>query len=158
MSGNRKCKAVTCKVRVPANEQFCEDHNSTQLEDDLKFNDNGLLTKMRDALDTGTKYDGGKPDLSLLPKAGLEAAARAFMYGASKYSRNNYKKGMDWSRLVAAALRHLTAWNDGEVMDQESGLNHLDHALACLHMLAFYQEYNVGIDDRYQAVHNPKVD
>lgn len=32
MSGTRRCKAKSCKVRIPSNEQFCEDH--TQVSDE----------------------------------------------------------------------------------------------------------------------------
>jgi hypothetical protein len=96
-----------------------------------------------------TKNDNGKPDLSLVPRAAIEAIGRAMTFGAFKYSRNNWKKGMEWSRLVASCMRHLTAWNDGENQDPESTLNHLDHALACLAMLADYQKTKNGIDNRF---------
>jgi hypothetical protein len=96
----------------------------------------------------GKKFDSGKPPLSLLTRESLEAEARAFEYGARKYDKNNYKKGMEWSRVIDAALRHLTAFNAKEDFDSESGLNHLAHAKACLAMLIFYYENKVGTDDR----------
>ena len=74
--------------------------------------------------------------------------ARALEYGAKKYDRNNYKKGMDWTRVCDAALRHITAWAEGEDVDQESGLNHIAHAQACLAMLSYYITNKVGTDDR----------
>lgn len=96
----------------------------------------------------GTKFDSGKPKLSLLTRESLAAEARAFEYGAKKYDKNNYKKGMAWSRVIDAALRHLTAFNAGESIDSESGLCHLDHAKACLGMLVYYYENKIGKDDR----------
>lgn len=98
--------------------------------------------------DKGVKHDQGKPRLSLLSKESLVAEARAFEYGAIKYDKNNYKKGMEWSRVLDAALRHITAFNSKEDLDQESGLNHLFHAKACLAMLIYYYENKVGTDDR----------
>ncbi len=98
--------------------------------------------------DKGVKYDSGKPPLSILTRESLIAEARAFQYGAKKYDRNNYKKGMEWSRVMDAALRHLMAFNSGESIDSESGLCHLDHAKACLGMLVYYYENKVGTDDR----------
>lgn len=83
----------------------------------------------------GVKHDGGKPDLSLIPRHAAEAIARALMYGEGKYGRNNYLRGFKSYRLVAAALRHIFAWQSGEETDPESGLSHLDHAIACLAML-----------------------
>lgn len=96
----------------------------------------------------GKKYDLGKPDLSLLPKEFLEATAQAFMHGEKKYGRYNYLNGMEWHRLVAAALRHITAFNEGEDFDAESGYSHLGHASACLAMLLTFQNRGLGKDTR----------
>lgn len=98
------------------------------------------------------KYDDEKVDLSILPRAGLDAAARAFMYGAKKYARDNYKQGMKFSRLVSALMRHVTAWNEGEDRDSESGLSHVDHTLACAMMLAYYLANERGTDDRFKPL------
>jgi hypothetical protein len=83
----------------------------------------------------GTKNDAGKPDLSLFPREAIEAGSRAFMFGEKKYARDNWRKGISKERLVAATLRHLFAWKDGELSDPESNLSHLDHAMASLAML-----------------------
>lgn len=96
----------------------------------------------------GTKNDNGKVPLSILTKESLYAEARAFEYGAKKYSRHNYKKGLEWSRIIDACLRHVTAFNSKEDFDKESSLNHLWHAKACLAMLIYYYENKVGKDDR----------
>lgn len=83
----------------------------------------------------GTKNDAGKPDLSLFPREAIEAGSRAFMFGEKKYTRDNWRKGISKERLIAATLRHLFAWKDGELSDPESNLSHLDHAMASLAML-----------------------
>lgn len=97
----------------------------------------------------GVKHDNEKPDLSLLPREFLVATAQAFMHGEAKYGRYNYRLGMDWHRLVAAALRHITAFNEGEDLDPESNYPHLGHAGACLAMLIVYQANNLGKDTRH---------
>lgn len=94
------------------------------------------------------KNDSEKPDLSLIPRPAMEAIARALMFGEKKYHRYNYLKGMEYHRLVAAAMRHLTAWQDGETLDPESGLSHLDHATASLAMLIDMIAKGVGTDTR----------
>jgi hypothetical protein len=73
------------------------------------------------------------------------------MYGAKKYGRYNYLNGMEWTRLIAALDRHVSAFNDGENCDQESGLNHLYHAGACVMMLIEFYEKNLGTDNRYKG-------
>lgn len=97
---------------------------------------------------TGTKHDAGKVDLSLVSKASYDAEAGALMYGEKKYGRHNYTAGFDASRLVAACLRHVTAWNDGEDLDPESGLSHLAHAKACLGMMLHCMELGTLTDNR----------
>ena len=76
----------------------------------------------------GVKHDSGKPDLSLVPLGLVEGCARAMMFGVDKYGRDNWRGGFADSRLLAACLRHVMAYTNGERVDQESGLCHLDHA------------------------------
>lgn len=98
------------------------------------------------------KNDGEKIDLTLVPIEAQEAIARAMMYGAKKYGRGNYRlSGMAWSRLIAACLRHLGTFLYDGSPDPESGLSHLDHALASLAMLAFQAARHPEADDRFAS-------
>lgn len=99
---------------------------------------------------TATKHDAGKPPLSLIPRSALLAEAAVLDFGAHKYSKHNWRKGMEWSRLVDACLRHITAWNEGENLDPETLHSHLAHARCCLGFLIEYQENGIGVDDRYK--------
>jgi hypothetical protein len=76
----------------------------------------------------GIKHDTGKPDLSLVPLGLVEGCARAMMFGVGKYGRDNWRGGFNDSRLLAACLRHIMAYTNGERIDAESGLCHLDCA------------------------------
>lgn len=96
------------------------------------------------------KYDQGKPSISLIPKSALWGMAQAFTYGANKYGKWNYKEGMEYTRLADAAYRHLSQFMDGEDIDQESGNNHLYHALASIAMLVDAYENNKDMDDRFK--------
>ena len=99
---------------------------------------------------SGTKHDQGKPDLTLIPRSALEAQARVMGFGARKYGRDNYRQGFPYTRLLAAALRHITAFNDGEDQDPESGESHLAHALCCIAMLIECQRLGTASDDRFK--------
>lgn len=83
----------------------------------------------------GKKFDTHKPDLSLVPRSAIEGMARAFMVGEKKYGRYNFTQGMESHRFIAAAMRHIVAWQDGESLDPETGNHHLWHALASIAML-----------------------
>lgn len=100
----------------------------------------------------GLKYDGGKPPLSMIPRAALEEEAKVMAYGAGKYGKDNFRSGMVYSRLLDAALRHIYAFTDGQNSDEETGLSHLAHARCCLGFLLEYINKGIGKDDRY----NPK--
>ena len=84
-------------------------------------------------------------------KVALEMMTLAMEYGANKpeYGRNNWKKGMEWSRLVDAGLRHGLAILEGEEIDQDSGNPHVAHMLASIHMLLGNHALNVGTNDLY---------
>lgn len=65
-------------------------------------------------------------------------------HGMVKYGAWNWWKGMAWSRLFAAWLRH---WGK-EGPDPETNLPHADHALCCLLFLCCYALAGRGEDDR----------
>ncbi len=112
-----------------------------------------VLTKAGQANNVARKNDAGKPPLSMIPREALEEMAKAFAYGAAKYSRGNFRQsGMKWSRLTDAALRHITAFANGEWLDPESGNSHLSHALASLAMLAFQAKHHPEENDLYAAI------
>lgn len=97
-------------------------------------------------------YDEGKPALAHLPWAALDELARVQGYGHRKYGDfYNYRKGMEVSRNLSCAIRHIRDYLNGQDKDPESGCLHLGHALT---RVAFViQNLNDGkaIDDRYKA-------
>lgn len=96
----------------------------------------------------GTKHDSGKPDLSLISGMLLEQVALVRMFGSKKYSRDNWRKGFKYTRSIAAAMRHIMAFKEGEDLDPESGLPHIAHAVCCLeHLLNDYLNHPEN-DDR----------
>lgn len=76
------------------------------------------------------RYNQGKPQYSLLDFQCLEPGVRALEYGAIKYSRNNWRKGMPQSKLIDSLIRHLDALIRGEKIDTESGVSHIGHIQA----------------------------
>jgi len=78
--------------------------------------------------ETGAKWDDNKCDWSFLPSKPIEEVLKIYAGGAKKYGRGNYQKGIRYSRVFSAAMRHLWAWWRCEGADKESGLSHLAHA------------------------------
>ena len=75
----------------------------------------------------GTKHDQGKPMLNLIDPQAIEGLAAVLTFGAKKYAADNWRGGINNSRLSASLLRHLFAIMRGEYTDPESGLPHIDH-------------------------------
>jgi hypothetical protein len=103
------------------------------------------------------KFDGAKLPVNLLSSEALNQTAAVLKFGADKYHAHNWRDGFAWSRPLAAAMRHIMAFNDGEDKDPESGLSHLAHAACCIMFLLEFEKTHPHLDDRYKVdVHKPK--
>lgn len=101
----------------------------------------------------GVKHDLGKTPLDLLPMGALFEVGEILKFGAAKYAAYNWAKGMSYSRLIAASLRHIFAFNQGQDLDPETNRSHIAHALCCLLFLMEYEhrkEQFKQFDDRYK--------
>jgi hypothetical protein len=94
-------------------------------------------------------YDDGKPPLARLPWAGIKEVAHVQAYGFEKYKDfDNYRKGMEVSRNLSCALRHIAEYMEGTDLDTESQCNHLAHAACRLLFVLQNIHDNTAIDDR----------
>jgi len=109
-----------------------------------------------DAIGSGARANGGKYEVHQLPLFALEGTSRVLMFGAQKYKKGNWAKGMDWSIPFDCMMRHMIAWHRGEELDPESGLPHLDHALCNLLFLSAYRELYPEGDDRIKEIRKRK--
>lgn len=96
----------------------------------------------------GRKDDSNKIRMELIPPELLTGVATILTFGAQKYEDRNWERGMNWSRVYGALLRHLTAWWSGENTDPETGKSHLWHVGCCIAFLIAYEQRGVGNDDR----------
>lgn len=97
----------------------------------------------------GIKHDQQKPDLTDIPMDAMFEMGKAFTYGQKKYGKNNYRNGMEASRQLAAAIRHIYQHLDGETFDKESGAMHLGHALASIAMAVYTIKNLPHLDNRH---------
>lgn len=99
----------------------------------------------------GVKFDKDKPRVELISTIATIKKARVYGFGAEKYEINNWRKGIAWSRVIGACLRHILAWIGGENKDPETGLSHLAHAACCLDFLLEFEDTHPEFDDRYKT-------
>lgn len=111
-----------------------------------------LLKQKEDKNMNGQKFDKGKNRLGLIPPEIIEAVGKILTHGANKYAPRNWQKGISYEKIYGAMQRHLQKFWNGEELDSESGLPHLDHAACNLAFLITYEahpEQYFEFDDRY---------
>lgn len=83
------------------------------------------------------RYNNEKPKWSLVHFGSFIPMVKVLMFGAKKYSPDNWKKPMDKKELLDSMQRHMAALMDGEELDPESGESHIGH-LMCNTMFFSY--------------------
>jgi hypothetical protein len=91
-----------------------------------------------------------KLSFAVLPWRVLTFVALAMLEGALKYGRQNYRAaGVRASVYFDAVVgRHLTQWWEGEDIDADSNLHHIDKAIAGLMVMRDSMLQGNFVDDR----------
>jgi len=88
----------------------------------------------------GMKFDGGKLRMELVDSNFVEEVAEVLSYGAIKYADDSWQLLENAEqRYKGALLRHLYAYLRGELVDDESGLNHLQHLATNVMFLSYFE-------------------
>jgi hypothetical protein len=92
----------------------------------------------------GRKFDGDKLQYGLVPPLALRETVKVLTFGAQKYEPDNWRRVPDGHRrYFDAAQRHIWAYKEGEIIDPESGVNHMAHAICCLMFMLDLDETQV---------------
>ena len=102
------------------------------------------------------KNDGDKPRMSLIPQLAKMEVARGMTYGEFKYETHNWTKGFQYSYLLDACERHMTLFNCGEDIDEESGVHHLALLICNAAMLYDNTIFHPEKDDRCPLWRTPQ--
>lgn len=84
-----------------------------------------------------------------IPRCMLDEVGRVLAFGAQKYEPRGWEKGIAFSRLFAAAMRHGNEILRGNLIDPETGLSHEAH-LYCnvTFIVALTERHGAKYDDR----------
>lgn len=102
------------------------------------------------------KHDAGKPRLELIDVwaerlLGMVLTAGALEYKPEGWRRLNTEEGR--ARVVGSLMRHLAAYrgmpSDLTAMDEQYGLPHSAHLLACAMFLAAFDAENLHAEDSW---------
>lgn len=90
----------------------------------------------------------------LIPVGPLRELALHYGRGARKYGENQWRKGYEYSKSIAALQRHLEAFKGGEDIDEETGSPHM--AAVAWHVFALleFAETFPRHDDRWSTLKN----
>jgi hypothetical protein len=82
----------------------------------------------------------------------LQSVAAVLTFGEQKYAAHNWRKGIDQSRLIDAALRHINDYNAGKMVDDETQLPILAHAICELMFAMNLVVTKPEFDDRFKGL------
>lgn len=105
-------------------------------------------------LSKGLKYDADKPRMDLLDPTFTEGVSRVLTFGANKYAPNNWRNGIQYTRIISAIHRHLAAIQKSEDIDPESGEPHIYHIGCNVQFLGWMMQNRTDMDDRYKIPDN----
>jgi hypothetical protein len=102
------------------------------------------------------KHDNGKLRFDLLDPTFEEGLVYTLTNGSIKYGDNSWKT-IEPKRYIAALRRHLSGYlkaiflNDKKLhFDNDTGLLHLDHLIACVMFLRYFILQDKSINKQYQ--------
>ncbi len=91
----------------------------------------------------------GKLPLGLVPDHAIAELALAFLEGALKYGRYNWRiAGVRASIYNDAMMRHRAKWWNGEDCDNHTGVHHLASVMACCAIILDAYWCDKLVDDR----------
>lgn len=106
---------------------------------------------MRDSKPTNPKdaIGSSKLPMDLIPETAVAEMATAFLEGALKYGRYNWRMmGVRSSIYYAAMRRHMSKWVNGEDEDKDTHVNHLASVMACCAIILDAEKCGKLNDDR----------
>jgi len=104
----------------------------------------------------GKKFDGNKPDSTLIPVEFIIQVSKVLGFGAGKYGKHNFRDGLNYTRLLSSIKRHIDLEIAGVETDKDSGMPHWALAGSAIAMYAFMKTHRPELDDRYKYTDEEK--
>jgi len=90
-----------------------------------------------------------KPRYSLVSQDALDGLIRVLEFGATKYDRDNWKKGLPYQSVVDSMMRHINAILRGELFDEESKEMHIDHVMCNAMFLSHFMKNSPRYNNQF---------
>lgn len=98
------------------------------------------------------RYNTGKRQWSLVDFKSLESMVEVLEFGAEKYEKWNWTKGMPVTQVSESLLRHMFAFLSGQDKDPDSDCDHLGHIMANAMFLSYIMREKSQYDDRNHEI------
>ena len=103
---------------------------------------------MEDKKERADRFNTDKPKWALVDFKSLEPMVNVLEFGAQKYSKDNWKKGLLVTEICESLLRHTFDLLEGKTLDDESKLKLTGHILANAMILEHMISNKPEFDDR----------
>lgn len=110
-----------------------------------------IVDAEKSAWEGGVKFDADKVRVDLIDADALEELAKVLTFGAQKYAEDNWRKGISYRRIIAAAFRHLLCIMRGRDYDEETNLPHAAHLMCCAMFLIWMMKNRPDMDNRWHT-------
>jgi hypothetical protein len=133
-------------VRIPHTKEQAKEHsaNIKAYIDELYNTQVQQVQLAREASNQkALRYNEGKIEWSLVDFKALEPMVRVLMFGAKKYSPNNWKKGLPIDKILDSMIRHLVEIQEGKALDEESRELIVGHVLCNAMFLSHFVQKEI---------------
>lgn len=138
---SHKTKHMT-NIREAAMKRLMQQGDQLDLYKDLDFLTIGATDSIETDPVTGGRKQRKLAQFSLIPSRPLWKIAEVFGFGANKYDSDNWRKSYSWKWSIDSLHRHINLFEQGQDIDDESGLPHLAHAAVhCMFMLEWMETH-----------------
>lgn len=99
------------------------------------------------------RFNAGKPQMSYLLSAPIAMAGLVSVleYGAEKYERDNWKRGMTKESILDSMLRHQTALANGQVFDTDPNCPECNGEEQCRNHSGLRHSYHIMCNAMFLA-------
>jgi len=125
-----------------------QDLDDRHIKSSIKTNQNIIEMSKNNEIKL-SRYNNGKPKWSLIDFKSLVSLVKVLEFGATKYGKFNWTKGLLTTEICESMLRHIFAYLDGEDKDEESGLPIEGHIFCNAMFLSYMIKNRPDLDDRY---------
>ncbi len=97
------------------------------------------------------RFNENKLQWSLVDWKAMEPMVRGLMFGAKKYTPDNWKEGLENKDVLDCLMRHLLALYNGELIDEESGVPHIGLLMCNAMFFSYFNPVTANVENNKKS-------